>query len=58
MTAVLPFFKANSVDQDGGPHGRITESHTLYAQEELLHIKLPGKEGLMCTDNDNLSASG
>jgi hypothetical protein len=57
MTAVLPFFKANSVEQDGGRHGRITESHTLYAHEGLLFIEFQGKKGLMCTDHDNLPAS-
>src|SRR5712692_2837893 len=58
MTAVLPFFKANSAEQDDGRPGRITESHTLYAHEELLYIELQGKKGLMCTGNDNLPDSG
>jgi hypothetical protein len=58
MTAVLPFFKANSVEQDDGRPGRIAESHTLYAHEEPLHIELQGKKGLMCTENDNLPDGG
>ena len=45
MTAVLPFFKAHSVEQDGGHRGRITGSHTLYAHEEHLCIELQGKRG-------------
>ncbi len=57
MTAVLPFFKANSVERDSGRPAEL-QSRTLFAHEELFHFKLQGKKGLLCTRNDTLPDCG